>query len=126
MKPLGNSLPERGVFEGFEFGLLSWLGGERTDPLRILLRDHIVAIGSRHGRNIQNGAAWHTERIAVAVSRLLGELPAEAVNFSGTKTGAVQKNLNAAEFDALRSIGRRGLNLCRRSLCGFGTKDRQG
>ena len=126
MEPLGDSLPERSVFEGFEFGLLGGLGGERTDPLGILLRDHIVAIGSCHRGDIQNGAARHTERIAIAVSRLLGKLPAEAVNFPGTKTGAVQKNLNAAEFDALRSIGRRGLNLCRRSLSGFGAKNRQG
>ena len=37
MEPLGDSLPERGVFEGLEFGLLGRLGGEWTDPLGILL-----------------------------------------------------------------------------------------
>jgi hypothetical protein len=36
----------------------------------------------------------------------LGELPAEAVDFSGTESGAIERDLDSRQGDALIGIGR--------------------
>ena len=89
MEALGDSLPERAILKGFEFGLPRGFRRDGADPFGIVLRDHMLAIRDRDRGDVQNGAARNTDGIAVTVRRLLGELTPKSIDLSRSETGAV-------------------------------------